>query len=160
LFLILAQRKNCSWNVWNCYIGLCPPFEYIKINAVSETGSYSVFRWTGCKVKPLFSHSVEPGQAMDSIIFRRHKKSFLGVIKHCALKIHWMSGGVASCLFNFITGWKWMVNGMSWPFYPWIRSPSNHWVACWVPFSGGLNAVEKTKVFCPSWQFNPNSLVV
>jgi hypothetical protein len=41
-------------------------------------------------------------------------------------------------------------------FTPGKRAPSDsHWIGSWVGPRGGLNAVEKLKIFCPCQESNP-----
>jgi hypothetical protein len=91
--------------------------------------SFPIFRWTGYEIKPLFSPSVELVQTIDTNSLQKSQKVVPGLNWALYYKDMWGSGGVAPCIFNFGTGWNWVVSFMSWLHYLWLKSSSNHWIA-------------------------------
>jgi hypothetical protein len=67
------------------------------------------------------------------------------------MKIYWGSGGIAPCILDLGTRWRWVVNFTPWPLYPRERAPSTHWIGP----RAGLDAVVKRKFTSPCQDTNP-----
>jgi hypothetical protein len=50
-------------------------------------------------------------------------KLFLCLTKHNATKTYWRNGGIALCILNLGTTWRWVVSFMPRPLYPQGKSP-------------------------------------
>jgi hypothetical protein len=50
-------------------------------------------------------------------------KLSLYLTKHHAMKTYWGSGGIAPCILDLGTRWRWVVSFTPWPICPWGKSP-------------------------------------
>jgi len=68
-----------------------------------------------------------------ALSYKREGKLFsvLKVPRHeqHAVKTYWSSGGIAPCILNLRTRWRWVVSFTSWPLYP--RDKSSRWGNCY-----------------------------
>jgi hypothetical protein len=82
---------------------------------------------------------------------KANAKLSLYVTKYRALKTYWGSGGIAPCILDVGTRWKWVVS-----FTP--RPLCTHCIADWVGLIAGIDAMTKRKIshHCPCRELNPS----
>jgi len=65
--------------------------------------------------------------------------------EHHAMKTYWGSGGIAPCVLDLGTRWRWVVSFTPRPLYPKGRNPDTHWTGGWVGPIAGTDAEAKRK---------------
>jgi hypothetical protein len=80
----------------------------------------------------------------------------LCLIKNPSRKTYCGSGGIAPYILKLSTVWRWVVNFMSWPLYPWGKSscyPLNIRLSA-TQSQSGWGGKEKNSHNCPCWELN------
>jgi hypothetical protein len=77
--------------------------------------------------------------------------------QHQAMKAYWESGGIAPCILDIGTSWRWLVSFTPRPLYPRERAPYTHWTRGWVGPRAGLDTVVKRKINSPYRDSNSQS---
>jgi len=67
----------------------------------------------------------------------------------------WGNGGVASCILNLDTRWRWMVSFTPWLLYPRENSPGTLRIGGWMESRTGQETVAKRNKPCPYLESNP-----
>jgi hypothetical protein len=80
---------------------------------------------------------------------RQNFSSFLCLTTYHAMKTYWGSGGIPLHIPNFDTTWRWVVNFMYRPLYPWGKGPGTRWIESWVGPRAGVDSVMKRKKSLP-----------
>lgn len=70
------------------------------------------------------------------------------------------NGGIAPRIGNLDSMWRWVCSFTSRPFTSVARALSKDWIGHWVDPTSGLDAFEKTKIYCSCRESNPGSIVI
>jgi hypothetical protein len=84
----------------------------------------------------------------------------LCLTKHHAMKMYWVSGGIAPRILDLGTRWRWVVSSLSGRFTPRERAPGTRLIGGSVGPSAGLDAVVKRKIPSPRRESNPRTPIV
>jgi hypothetical protein len=77
--------------------------------------------------------------------------------KHHSMKAYWGSGGIAPCILDLGTRWRWVISFTFGPLYPRERYPCTHWIGDWVGPRAGLDEVMKRTIPSPCRDSYPRS---
>jgi hypothetical protein len=127
-------------------------------------GHIWIFEWF------LYSENFwSPGneRGLENSIKHKHKvkvkvkvKLSLCLTKHHAMKTYWGIEGIAPCILDLGTRWRWVVSLTPRPLYPRERAPGTHWIGGWVGPRAGLDGVVKRKIPSPRRESNPRTPIV
>jgi hypothetical protein len=81
----------------------------------------------------------------------------LFLTQHHAMKAYWRSGGIAPCILDLGTRWRWVVSFTARPLYPPEKETLVPMMRGWVGPRAGLDAVVRRKISSSYRDSSPKS---
>jgi hypothetical protein len=70
------------------------------------------------------------------------------------------SGGIAPCILDLGTRWRWVVSFMPRLLSPQGRAPGTYWIGDWVGPRVVLDMMVKREITSPCWELNPRIPII
>jgi hypothetical protein len=91
----------------------------------------------------------------SSFVWRKIRCLFISILFYSSLRCSYcVSSSSHHSLTLVLVGGEWLASCPS-DFTPGEGAPSAHWVGGWVSPRASLEAMTKSKILCPYWEWNP-----